>query len=283
MPAVLSTPAGATVIYFSSTWPWSLHASPASDKMTFWSDLLSALAQLVLLTSTAFITAASDFNSQPSTAISATSSQSSSTTFASLSSLPTIAYSSIASHHPLGNSNDALKHTINQAQHIYGSDRLRDGVESSSSSSAREISTTSEANVVRKMFNQDTIKNSTTPAPHHEVTVDAGQNNLVDCNDFTEQKLLNIVICAISDVNSNVIINGSNADNSTFNDTLNRNISDEFNRFYNASDGSEITGNNSTTCTDFDYESTLYFIKVITTAVILGIIILATVIGEYFL
>jgi hypothetical protein len=283
MPAVLSTPAGATVTYFSSTWPWSLHASPASGKMTFWSDLLSALAQLMLLTSTAFITAAADFNLQTSTTITAAPSLSSSK-FTS-----TVAYSSIASytsHHPHGNSDDALKHTINQAQHRYGSDRLRnDG-----SSSASEISstTTSEANVVvRKMLNHDDPSrnsSSTTAVPHREVTaVDAGQSNLVDCNDFTEQKLLNIVICAISDVNSNVIINGSSADNSTFNDTLSRNISDEFIRFYNASDGSEITGNNSTTtCIDFDYEPTLYFIQVITTAVVLGIIILATVIGECF-
>lgn len=281
MPAVLSTPAGATVTYFSSTWPWSLHASPASGKMTFWSDLLSALAQLMLLTSTAFITAAADFNLQTSTAITAAPSSSSST-FTS-----TVAYSSIASytsHHPHGNSDDALKHTINQAQHRYGSDRLHDDDGSSSASetfstTTTTTTTTSETNVVvRKMFNTSRNSNlSTTVAPHREV-----DSNLVDCNDFTEQKLLNIVICAISDVNSNVIINGSSADNSTFNDTLSRNISDEFIRFYNASDGSEITGNDSTTnCTDFDYEPTLYFIQVITTAVVLGIIILATVIGEF--
>lgn len=265
--AVLSTPAGATVIYLSSTWPWSLHAS--SNKMTFWSDLLSTLAQLILLTSSTFISqVGAESNFQPST------------TFTSSS----IAYSSIASYQSSpssnGNSSEALEHSINQEQQ-----------QRMSGSSATMMTTTADTiggDVVRRIFNFTssppplTFPSSLSTSFDHVVNnltmTDASANNLVDCNDFSEQKLLNIVICSISDVNSNVI-NGTSAENSTFNDTALRNISDEINRFYNGSDGSEITGNN-TSHTNDEFESTLYFIQVITTAVVLGIIILATVIGE---
>jgi hypothetical protein len=267
MPAVLSTPAGATVIYLSSTWPWSLHAS--STKMTFWSDLLSTLAQLMLLTSTTFVGAENNF--QPSTPSS-------------------IAYSSIASYqstHSHGNSSEALKHSINQAQ--------QQRVSSTASATMMTTADTIGGDVVRRIFNLTSSPPLASPSSlpmsfeggfgrgaNNLTVTDASASNLVDCNDFTEQKLLNIVICSISDVNSNVI-NGTSAENSTFNDTALRNISDEYNRFFNASDGSDITGNNTTdTNNEFEsFESTLYFIQVITTAVVLGIIILATVIGEW--
>lgn len=263
MPAVLSTPAGATVIYLSSTWPWSLHAS--SNKMTFWSDLLSALAQLMLLTSSTFITqVGAEEIFQPSTFT---------------------PYSSIASYQSHnGNSSDALKHSISQAQQRV-----------SGSSASETMMTTADTiggDVVRRIFNFSSsplpplfnssaslFEGNLNHAGNNLTVTDASANNLVDCNDFTEQKLLNIVICSISDVNSNV--NGTSADNSTFNDTALRNISDEYNRFYNTSDGSEITGN--TTSDTREFESTIYFIQVITTAVVLGIIILATVIGEFLL
>lgn len=302
MPAVLSTPAAkATVIYLSSTWPHSLHSS--SNKMTFWSDFLSTLAQLMLLTSSTFLTtaaAAIEFNNNFQTSatitVNATSSSSS------------IAYPSNASFRH-GNSNDALKRTINQVQHRYSSDRMRDDDDDGGGTSTAAIAMTKET-----MFNLSssttTIKPQHLPSPeasrslieasHYRnltatasavVVTDSAQsnrniNNLVDCNDFTEQKLLNIVICAISDVNSNVINGTISADNSTFgsgNDTL-RNISDEFGRFYNASDGSDITGNDTLNRTVIEFEPPfLYFIQVITTAVVLGVIILATVIGELIL
>lgn len=265
MPAVLSTPAGATVIYLSSTWPWSLHAS--SNKMTFWSDLLSTLAQLMLLTSSTFIVGAEN-NSQTSTSSS-------------------IAYSSIASYqssYSHGNSSEALKHSINQEQQQRVSG-------SSASGTMMTTADTIGGDVVRRIFNLTSSSPLSSPSSlsmsfegglnhgaNNLTVTDASANNLVDCNDFTEQKLLNIVICSISDVNSNVI-NGTSAENSTFNDTALRNISDEYNRFYNASDGSDITGNNTETEKN-EFESTLYFIQVITTAVVLGIIILATVIGK---
>lgn len=301
MPAVLSTPAGATVIYLSSTWPHSLHSS--SNKMTFWSDFLSALAQLMLLTSSTFLTtaaAAIEFNNSnfpTSTTITVKSSPSSS----SSTSFSTIAYPSF--HH--GNSSDALKRTINQVQNRYSSDRMKDEDDDGGGTSIAAIRITKET-----MFNLSsttTIKPQRLPSPeassligtsHYSnltattavVVTDSALsnkniNNLVDCNDFTEQKLLNIVICAISDVNSNIINGTISADNSTFgsgNDTLNRNISDEFGRFFNASDASDITGNerdafNRTN----EFKPCLYFIQVITTAVVLGVIILATVIGEF--
>lgn len=262
MPAVLSTPAGATVIYLSSTWPWSLHAS--SNKMTFWSDLLSTLAQLMLLASSTLISRVEAENNFQS-----------STTFTPSS----LAYSSIASFqslHSHGNFSEALEHSINQSQQQRVSG-------SSASGTMMTTADTIGGDVVKRIFNLTSpllASPSSMPFDHgnSNLTVtDASANNLVDCNDFTEQKLLNIVICSISDVNSNVI-NGTSADNSTFNDTALRNISDEY-RFYNTSDGSDITGNN-TSDTKNEFESTLYFIQVITTAVVLGIIILATVIGE---
>lgn len=310
MPAVLSTPAGATVIFLSSTWPHSLHSS--SNKMTFWSDFLSALAQLMLLTSSTFLTtaaAAIEFNNnfQTSTTITVTSSSSPSS---SSSNSFSIAYPSNASfQHGNSHSSDALKRTINHVQHRYSSDRMRDedddesGGDGGGGTSIAALAITNET-----MFNlttTTTIKPQQSPSPeasssyigashYSNLTVTAAVvtdsalsnkniNNLVDCNDFTEQKLLNIVICAISDVNSNVINGTISADNSTFgsgNDTL-RNISDEFGRFYNASDGSDITGNNNETLNhSIKFEPSLSFIQVITTAVVLGVIILATVIGE---
>lgn len=66
---------------------------------------------------------------------------------------------------------------------------------------------------------------------YNNFTTDGILNNLVDCNDFTEQKLLNIVLCSINDVNSN-LINGSIAtENSTFIENW-KNISDDINRIY---------------------------------------------------
>lgn len=119
---------------------------------------------------------------------------------------------------------------------------------------------------------------------YNNFTTDSVLNSFVDCNDFTEQKLLNIVICSLSDVNNN-LVNGSNtAENSTFNETL-RNISDDLINLYNLNESyffndTEVSGNNTTGNTSSQFESTIYFIQVITTAVVLGIIILATVIGE---
>lgn len=113
-------------------------------------------------------------------------------------------------------------------------------------------------------------------------TTDSVLNSFVDCNDFTEQKLLNIVICSISDINNNL----SSAENSTFNETL-RNISDDLIRLYNYNNSysyneTEVSGNDTEEYKTSQFESTIYFIQVITTAVVLGIIILATVIGEPF-
>lgn len=277
MPAVLSTPAGATVIFLSSTWPHSLHSS--SNKMTFWSDFLSALAQLMLLTSSTFLTtaaAAIEFNNnfQTSTTITVTSSPSPSSSSTS-NSFSTIAYPSNASfQHGNSHSSDALKRTINHVQHRYSSDRMRDEDDDESGAGGGSVTSIAALAITKEtMFNlttTTTIKPQQSPSPetssfigvsqYSNLTVTAAVvtdsalnnkhiNNLVDCNDFTEQKLLNIVICAISDVNSNVINGTISADNSTFgsgNDTL-RNISDEFGRFYNASDGSDITGNNNDT------------------------------------
>jgi hypothetical protein len=272
MSPVFSTPAGATVTYLSSTWPWSPHAS--SRNMTFWNDLLSALAQFSLFSSSTVATPSTisevgHFVSAPA---------------ASTTAIPQ------SFHQPLksqGNAQDHLKQSINQRY----DDFLSKSIAASREFSGSNVSAAMSNDV--KMLNISNVPSSMNEtlligASHYNnFTTDSVLNNLVDCNDFTEQKLLNIVICSINDVNSNSIINGSNAaENSTFNDTL-RNISDDLIRLYNFNNsynynGTEVAGNDSTSdIKATEFESTIYFIQVITTAVILGIIILATVIGEF--
>lgn len=139
-----------------------------------------------------------------------------------------------------------------------------------------------------KMFNIKANINET-----NNVTVDSVFNSLVDCSDFTEAKLLNLWNCTLNGVNSNVN-NGVNSspnsndyfslENSRFNDTL-WNISDDIIRLYyhnntHFNNGTDDTAGNTTGNKSSNFESTVYFIQVITTAVVLGIIILTTVIGE---
>lgn len=261
MSPVFSTPAGATVTYLSSTWPWSLHAS--SRNMTFWNDLLSALAQFSLFSSAVAPARLPD------------------THFLSTAPPPPSPLSTGAALHQAlksqGNERDSLKQSINQPAQRY--DDLSSDFSGSGSVSASIMSDV-------KMLNMTSVPPSSINetlligASHYSnFTTDNVLNGMVDCSDFSEQKLLNIVICSLSDVNSNAL------ENSTFNETL-RNVSDDLIRLYNNSyyyNETDVTGND----TDDDskatqFESTFYFIQVITVAVVLGIIILATVIGECF-
>jgi hypothetical protein len=272
MSPVFSTPAGATVTYLSSTWPWSPHAS--SRNMTFWNDLLSALAQFSLFSS-----------STPST-ISKVGSFVNTTTASTTTTIPTTTF-----HQALksqGNAQDHLKQSINQSTHRYDEFLVGSEKFSGSNVSAAMLNDVKMLNIsnVPSSMNETLLIGA---SHYNNFTADSVLNNLVDCNDFTEQKLLNIVICSINDVNSNNLINGSNAaENSTFNDTL-RNISDDLIRLYNFNNsynynGTEVAGNDSSSDSKASqFESTFYFIQVITTAVILGIIILATVIGEFLI
>lgn len=278
MSPVFSTPARATAVtYLSSTWPWSPHAS--SRNMTFWNDLLSALAQFSLFSSSTVAT--------PSTISEVGNFVSASTTL-----IPPSFHQALKSH---GNAQDHLKQSINQSEHRYD-DFLSSSIATNSDFSGSNVSAAIMNDV--KMLNISNVPPLSSSmnetlligvSHYNNFTTDSVLNNLVDCNDFTEQKLLNIVICSINDVNNNNLINGSNAaENSTFNDTL-RNISDDLTRLYNFNNsynynGTEVAGNNSTLDIEpTQFESTIYFIQVITTAVVLGIIILATVIGELFL
>ncbi|KAG5676331.1 hypothetical protein PVAND_006175 [Polypedilum vanderplanki] len=243
MPAVLSKQSGATtVIYLSSAWPWSFFSLSLSSSylctksMTHWSDFLTSLARILLLTSSTVIFASGiSINTVENNNLSTTTISSHS------SSLPTT-FQSLRTHDNAINSSNKQQNSINQSSK-YNNDRLNKGVGRIMTANSND----SWSNLI--------ITTTT--------TADSGSANLVDCNDFTELKLLNIVICSISDVNSN-IINGTNAENSTFNDTFK--ISDDLNRFYNTNssffNGTEVS--------------------VITTAVVLGIIILATVIGNVF-
>jgi hypothetical protein len=321
MPAVLSTTSGGTtVIYLSSTWPWSLHTSLLSSSilqrnMTFWNDLIATFAQLILLTSSTVV-----FTSNIGTALDVGLNFLSTSTTSSYSQ-PYSTYQSLRTH---DNGIDAYKqqqNTINQSSrhnsngnNFVISDRLNDN-QNNNNNNINNTYLNSDSNqtvpngvidsISGKMLNlTSAVAKSVTPVSsslnetiligtshYGNLTTSSSTNsaatsalnNLVDCNDFTEQKLLNIVICSISDVNSN-IINGTNADNSTFNDTF-KNISDDLIRFYNTNNsffnGTEVSGNNDTGIKTTEFETTIYFIQVITTAVILGIIILATVIGEF--
>ena len=278
MPPVFSTPAGATVTYLSSTWPLSLHAS--SRNMTFWNDLLSALAQFSLFSSSTVATPStiSEVEHFVSTASVSTS---------------TIPPSFNEAYKSPGNARDHLKQSIIQPTHRYDGFLSRI-ITKNSDLNEKNVSAAMSNHV--KMLNlsnvppsslsmNETLTNGT--SHYNNFTTDSVLSSLVDCNDFTEQKLLNIVICSITDVNSNNLINGSNAvDNSTYNDTL-RNVSDDLFRIYNFNNsynGTEIAGNNSSSGFEASqFESTIYFIQVVTTAVVLGIIILATVIGEFLI
>ncbi|CAH1707189.1 unnamed protein product [Chironomus riparius] len=315
MPAVLSTSTGGTTsIYLSSTWPWSLHMSLLSSSMqrnmTFWNDLIATFAQLILLTSSTVV-----FTSNIGTALDVGLNFLSTSTTSSYSQ-PYSTYQSLRTH---GNGIDAYKqqqNTINQSSrqksngnNFVISDRLNDNQNNITNNNYYPNSDSNQTVpngvidiISGKMFNlTSAVAKSVTPVSstlnetiligtshYGNLTTTSSStsalNNLVDCNDFTEQKLLNIVICSISDVNSN-IINGTNAENSTFNDTF-KNISDDLIRFYNTNNsffnGTEVSGNNDTGIKATEFETTIYFIQVITTAVVLGIIILATVIGNVF-
>lgn len=258
MSPVFSTPAGATVTYLSSTWPWSLHAS--SRNMTFWNDLLSALAQFSLFSSSTATPSRSLFELSP--------------TITTTISTPISRFHEALKSH--GNARDNLKQSINQ--------------------STTQFDFSGGGNLSTEMMNDVKMLNlsgnpstgssmsETLMSGTSNFTTDSVLNSLVDCNDFTEQKLLNIVICSISDVNNNLINGSNNAENSTFNETL-RNISDDLIRLYNFNNSyyyneTEVSGNDTEDNKTTQFESTIYFIQVITTAVVLGIIILATVIGE---
>lgn len=279
MSPVFSTPAGATVTYLSSSWPWSLHAS--SRNMTFWNDLLSAITQFSLFSSSNVATSTLPENFVSTTTI--TTAAGSST---SVSSATTAFNQAIGTH---GKAQDNLKQSINNSTQSYNG-LLPSGLKANSEFIGRNVSATilNDEKLLNMPHTQSSVMNeslSIGASQYTNFTTDSVLNSLVDCNDFTEQKLLNIVICSISDVNNN-LINGSNtAENSTFNETL-RNISDDLFRLYNFNDsyyynGTEVSGNNSTGVKASQFESTIYFIQVVTTAVVLGIIILATVIGEF--
>lgn len=276
MSPVFSTPAGATVTYLSSTWPWSLHASSSvtSRNMTFWNDLLSVLAQISLFSST---TVATTTFPEPIQYVS--------TTIATTVSVPTATSTPFRPDlKPQGNARESLKESINQTKLNPFGDFV--GTESSVHDSALSSTTAMNDVNMRNVTSSLLINGGSSSSHIGNFTTENVLSSLVDCSDFTEQKLLNIVICSIGDVNNNFINGTSATENNAFNETF-RNISDDLIRIYNNnsnfSNGSEyeVAGNGSITgIKATQFESTIYFIQVVTTAVLLGIIILATVIGE---
>lgn len=105
---------------------------------------------------------------------------------------------------------------------------------------------------------------------------------LVDCSDFSEAKLMNLWNCTLLQneaVNESVHVNSASSDY-FYLETNQLNISDEILKLYyfNVTNDTELANNGTGNRTNVD--STIYFIQVLSTAIILGIIILATVIGK---
>lgn len=242
--------------------------------MTFWNDLLSALAQISLFSSS---TVATTTFPEPIQYVS--------TTIATTVGVP--AATSIPFRpdlKPQGNARESLRESINHTRHNPFGDFV--GTESSVRDSAVSSTTEMDNVTMRNVTSSSLINYASSPVHIGNFSTDNVLSSLVDCSDFTEQKLLNIVICSIGDVNNNFINGTSAIENNAFNETF-RNISDDLIRIYNNnsnfSNGSEyeVAGNGSIAgIKATQFESTIYFIQVVTTAVLLGIIILATVIGE---
>lgn len=304
MSAVLSTPAGAA--YISSSWPWS---TSKSRNMTFWNDLLATLAQFSLFSSStssttlpAIATTTTTLSSSTTTATTPTTGSTASTVAATITKTvisstqppPIITTAAIAITETLQTttklSATAIDDIFEKSFHEQ-IQRLDPFPESTFNDSWSDIPTSELLNGTEsdiKMFNIKANINET-----NNVTVDSVFNSLVDCSDFTEAKLLNLWNCTLNGVNSNVnngVNNSPNSndyfslENSKFNDTI-WNISDDIIRLYyhNSShfnNGTDDTAGNTTGNKSSNFESTVYFIQVITTAVVLGIIILTTVIGE---
>ncbi|CRL00796.1 CLUMA_CG014048, isoform A [Clunio marinus] len=279
MSPVFSTPVGATITHLS--WPWSLHAS--SKNMTFWNDLLSALTQFSLFSSSTVSTSQIGHFVSTSTTTSITTTPSTTTAAPITSSLVSFyqyleSRKDFTSHSKRSlNQSEVKKYDISKEIRTSNVDSennvsvtMQKDVKMLSVTSAPPLTSTNETVLISSDF-------------YSNLSTDLVINNFVDCNDFTEQKLLNIVICSISDVNSNLINNSSSHEINVFNESL-KNLSDNAIRFYNFNNSfyneTEVSGNNNTDIKATQFESTIYLIQVITTAVILGIIILATVIGE---
>ena len=300
MSAVLSTPAGTA--YISSSWPWS---TSTSRNMTFWNDLLATLAQFslfssstspttlpVIATTTTTITTLS--SSTTTTTTTAASTVTASTTTLSSTQQPPIIFTAAAVTETLQSTTKLSATEIDDIfeksfhEQIQRLDLYPDSTfnDSWSDIPTSELFNGTESDI--KMFNIKANINET-----NNVTVDSVFNSLVDCSDFTEAKLLNLWNCTLNGVNNNVnngVNNSPNSndyfslENSKFNNTI-WNISDDIIRLYyhnnsHFNNDTDDTAGNTTGNKSSNFESTVYFIQVITTAVVLGIIILTTVIGE---
>lgn len=282
MSAVLSTPAGAA--YISSSWPWS---TSTSRNMTFWNDLLATLAQFSLFSSsTSSAILSSSTTTTPALTAAATVSSSQPPPIIITAANAITEYLQTTTKLSTTEIDDTFEKSFHEQ--IQRLDPFPDSIfnDSWSDIPTSELLNGTESDI--KMFNIKANINET-----NNVTVDSVFNSLVDCSDFTEAKLLNLWNCTLNGVNSNVnngVNNSPNSndyfslENSKFNDTI-WNISDDIIRLYyhnntHFNNGTDDTAGNTTGNKSSNFESTVYFIQVITTAVVLGIIILTTVIGE---
>lgn len=273
--------------------------------MTFWNDLLATLAQFSLFSSStssttlpAIATTTTSLSSSYSTTLASTAAAAVGATITTsvLSSTqpPPIIITAAAITESLQTTTKLSATEIDDSfeksfhEQIQRLDPFPDSTfnDSWSDIPTSELLNGTESDI--KMFNIKAHINET-----NNVTVDSVFNSLVDCSDFTEAKLLNLWNCTLNGVNSNVnngVNNSPNSndyfslENSKFNDTL-WNISDDIIRLYyhnntHFNNGTDDTAGNTTGNKSSNFESTVYFIQVITTAVVLGIIILTTVIGE---
>ena len=235
---MLALSPAATTASSSFWWP---HKSTQPSNMTFWSDLISVLTQLLPFSS----------STVPSIVPTTSLVEHALTTF------PTTPSGVDLTSPSLQSSFSAVWDNV-------------------SASNASDLVDTENVTNVIKMMNY-TLKES-------QVASNASDNvftDLVDCSDFSEAKLMNLWNCTLLQNEAvNESVNSASSDYFYF-ETNQFNISDEIIKLYyfNVTNDTELANNGTGNRTNV--ESTLYFIQVLSTAIILGIIILATVIGEF--
>ena len=217
---------------------WWPRKSTQSSNMTFWSDLISVLTQLLPFSS----------SPEPNTRLT----ENAFTTF------------------PTSTTMDVTSPPFESYSNAW------DDVSSTNSSEIVDGDTVNVTNI-KKMMNYTLNVNET--ASNSSDSVFTG---LVDCSDFSEAKLMNLWNCTLlqNEAVNDSVKSAANSDYFYF-ETNQFNISDEIIKLYHFNITNDTALSNNGTGNKTNVESTIYFIQVLSTAIILGIIILATVIGEF--
>ena len=143
-----------------------------------------------------------------------------------------------------------------------------------------QTDTSSEFDSIENNLFVDPLSNATTSSSIISSTTATATTSIYDSDNYTQQ-YRNYTDLSSESSSSNFIISNTSliADfysDDEWADLLNCTNCVLYNNF-----NANQTNSTDKQLTDSDTESTAYFIKVITTAIILGIVILATVIGEF--